>query len=304
MKLFIRNLPYSATEQEIKAFFEDCGECDAEVLLDNRGRSRGSAYATFTTEAATESALKKTGALLGGRVIKVEKATARKRYNNRRRNRQQQTGDEICFGYPVNQQIYIGNIGDMEEEEITQMFMAFGYIIEVDIMRYRKTGIPKGFGFVIFDNANSALNALTLDGAQCYGRRLRVSLAQAKKSYPKEAQPLPKPKHDSYKHHSPLYVPPKVYPGYEGGPIGFIEPQHAFVEGFAHPGYVEARTPPNAIAPMAGGLGQPALTPLSPTEGNAPQSVRHPLQQAPPAQMQQIPALIAGFGNLSFQDRR
>lgn len=302
MKLFIRNLPYSTTELEIKAFFEECGECEAEVLLDNRGRSRGSAYATFTTEAATESALKKTGELLGGRVIKVEKASARKRNNNRRRNRQQQqqTGDEICFGYPVNQQIYIGNIGDMEEEEVAQMFMAFGYIIEVDIMRWRKSRIPKGFGFVIFDDAKSALNALSLDGAQCYGRRLRVKLAQAKKSYPKEAQPLPKPKHDSYKHHSPLYVPPNVYPGYEGGPVGFIEPQHAFI----HQGYVEGETAPNAIAPMAGGLAQPTLAPLSPTEGNAPQSDRHPLQQAPPTQMQQIPALIAGFGNLSFQDRR
>merc|ERR1719262_1738385 len=114
MKLFVKNLPFTTVAGELHKMFESYGKVTVELQRHQSGKSRGSAYLTFENEEAATRAMEKNGELLGGRVMKVMKARPpmsredydQERKRTRRRNNygRKPRGDEICFGYPINQQ--------------------------------------------------------------------------------------------------------------------------------------------------------------------------------------------------------
>jgi len=195
-KVFVKNLPFTTTAGDLHKLFEHCGKVSVEVVKNSHtSKSKGIAFLLFETEEAMELALKKDGELLGGRVMKVIKYYPRphgenRRYNRRRRNYgREPREDEVCFGYPVNQQIYVGNIGDLDEANVHAIFLPFGEIAQVDIMRNKRTGEPKGYGFVIFQNPMAAKAALEMNGEEpVVGRKLKVSAARMKNNYPREGR--------------------------------------------------------------------------------------------------------------------
>lgn len=75
-KVYIGNLSYSVSEDEIKEFFGDCGDITDLVLIKDRetGRSKGFGFVTFDSQQAAESAVKKSGSQLSSRAIKVNLA--------------------------------------------------------------------------------------------------------------------------------------------------------------------------------------------------------------------------------------
>lgn len=58
-----------------------------------------------------------------------------------------------------------------------EAFEDCGEILNVRIVRDRKTGIGKGFGYVLFNDKSSVELALKLDGTDCQGRKMRVQRA-------------------------------------------------------------------------------------------------------------------------------
>ena len=80
-KLFIGNLAFSATEQELEEAFGAFGEIqEAKIILDREtGRSRGFAFVTFATDADANEALALDGQNLSGRDMRVSVATERPR---------------------------------------------------------------------------------------------------------------------------------------------------------------------------------------------------------------------------------
>ncbi|MTI14742.1 RNA recognition motif domain-containing protein [Sansalvadorimonas verongulae] len=80
-KLFIGNLSFRATEDELTEVFSQHGELEeVKIILDREtGRSRGFAFVTFTDEAAAKAALTLDGAAVNGRDIRVSIATERPR---------------------------------------------------------------------------------------------------------------------------------------------------------------------------------------------------------------------------------
>ncbi len=66
------------------------------------------------------------------------------------------------------------------EGEVTQLFMPFGNILTVKIVRDKITGISMGFGFVNFDSNESAAAAMAaLNGRfLADGKKMKVSLAR------------------------------------------------------------------------------------------------------------------------------
>ena len=83
-KLFVGNLAFAATEQDLEEAFGAFGEIEeAKIILDREtGRSRGFAFVTFTSAEAAEAALTLDGRDLAGRGIRVSIATERPRNNN------------------------------------------------------------------------------------------------------------------------------------------------------------------------------------------------------------------------------
>ena len=73
-KLYVGNLPFSATEEELRELFSEYGAvADVTIITDREtGRSRGFGYVTFTnTEGANEAIQALDGKDMGGRVLKV-----------------------------------------------------------------------------------------------------------------------------------------------------------------------------------------------------------------------------------------
>ena len=80
-KLFIGNLAFSATEQELEEAFGAFGEIqEAKIILDREtGRSRGFAFVTFASDDDANEALALDGQNLSGRDMRVSVATERPR---------------------------------------------------------------------------------------------------------------------------------------------------------------------------------------------------------------------------------
>lgn len=86
-KLYVGNLPFSATQSDVEAAFSAYGELDEVRVITDRdtGRSRGFAFVTFANEQDAQSALEMNGQSLDGRSLTVN--VARERNDGGRRGR-------------------------------------------------------------------------------------------------------------------------------------------------------------------------------------------------------------------------
>ncbi len=78
--------------------------------------------------------------------------------------------------------IFVGNLSfSTTEDELRQMFEAFGQVDRVSIMTDRDTGRSRGFGFVEMASNEDGEKAITaLNGSQTGGRTLNVNEARPK----------------------------------------------------------------------------------------------------------------------------
>lgn len=79
-KLYVGNLPFSATEAELRELFEQHGAVDTVNVISDRetGRPRGFAFVEFQEDAGAEAAQTALdGTELGGRTIRVNEAHER-----------------------------------------------------------------------------------------------------------------------------------------------------------------------------------------------------------------------------------
>lgn len=77
-KVFVGNLSFDTTREELEALFAPVGEITEVVVPTDRdtGRPRGFAFVTFaSSELATQAIEKLNGAELGGRNLRVNEAT-------------------------------------------------------------------------------------------------------------------------------------------------------------------------------------------------------------------------------------
>jgi RNA recognition motif-containing protein len=80
-KLYVGNLPYTATEEELRSLFEQHGATTSVAVIMDRetGRSRGFGFVEFETEEAAEAARNALdGADMGGRPLRVNEAQERR----------------------------------------------------------------------------------------------------------------------------------------------------------------------------------------------------------------------------------
>jgi RNA recognition motif-containing protein len=77
-------------------------------------------------------------------------------------------------------EIFVGNLAyTTTDQELRQLFEAYGVVRRVQIMQDRETGRPRGFGFVEMPNAIEAQAALAgLQGASLGGRTLTINEAR------------------------------------------------------------------------------------------------------------------------------
>ncbi|MGI9665958.1 MAG: RNA recognition motif domain-containing protein [Acidimicrobiia bacterium] len=81
MNIFIGNLPYTATESDLRSLFAEYGDIEsAAVIMDREtGRSRGFGFVELAEGARAQDAIKELdGAELDGRPIRVNEAQPRR----------------------------------------------------------------------------------------------------------------------------------------------------------------------------------------------------------------------------------
>lgn len=79
MNIFVGNLPWSASEDELRDLFEAHGNVDSVRIITDRdtGRSRGFGFVEMDDEGADEAIQALDGTEMGGRPLKVNQAKPR-----------------------------------------------------------------------------------------------------------------------------------------------------------------------------------------------------------------------------------
>ncbi len=82
--------------------------------------------------------------------------------------------------------IFVGNLPfTATEDDVADLFAAYGTVDSVRLISDRNTGRPRGFGFVELDDEAARKAIEALDGKDMGGRALKINEA-------KERQPRPK----------------------------------------------------------------------------------------------------------------
>jgi len=76
--------------------------------------------------------------------------------------------------------LYVGNLSfEATEDDVRNVFAAFGEVSSIHMVTDRDTGRPRGFGFVEMADSEAADQAIdSLNGTQLSGRALTVNEAR------------------------------------------------------------------------------------------------------------------------------
>jgi RNA recognition motif-containing protein len=86
--------------------------------------------------------------------------------------------------------IYAGNLSyKMTDQDLTELFGAYGAVTESKIIIDRETGRSKGFGFVEMPNQAEGDEAIKqLNGKEIDGRNIKVNVAKPREEKPSRNQ--------------------------------------------------------------------------------------------------------------------
>ncbi|NWR71426.1 RBM34 protein, partial [Centropus unirufus] len=174
--VFVGNLPVTCTSQELKSLFKAYGQIKsirfrslvpAEDTLSKKlaGIKRKvhpnlkviNAYIVFKEECDAIKALKENGTeIASGFHIRVDIASKATSHDNKR-------------------SVFLGNLSyDISDAAVREHFSVCGGVVAVRIVRDKKTGLGKGFGYILFENTDAVHLALKLNDSVLLGRKIRV----------------------------------------------------------------------------------------------------------------------------------
>ena|SRR5688572_4090712 len=86
----------------------------------------------------------------------------------------------------MSTKLFVGNLSfNTTENELQDLFAAYGPVQQVDMIMDRMTGRPRGFGFVTMENQEDAQKAIAaLNGKNLDGRDLTVNEARPREDRP------------------------------------------------------------------------------------------------------------------------
>jgi len=188
--VFIKNLDKSIDNKAMYDTFSAFGNIlSCKVAQDADGGSKGYGFVHFETEEAALNAIQKVnGMLLNEKKVFVGRFVPRK-------EREKELGEKA----KKFTNVYIKNFGEeLSDEKLKELFSKFGKITSYKVVKDRNEGTPapeeeevecvadesgknKGFGFVSFEDAESAEKAVEeLNGQEMFGKTLYVGRAQKK----------------------------------------------------------------------------------------------------------------------------
>ncbi|NXO52093.1 NUCL protein, partial [Aramus guarauna] len=161
--LFVKNLPYRLTEDEMREVFENALEI--RIVMNKEGNSKGMAYIEFKTEADANKALEeKQGTEIDGRAMVID-------FTGEKSHQDHQKGG----GEKESKTLIVNNLSYAASEETLQELFKKASSIK---MPQTNQGRPKGYAFVEFPTAEDAKEALnSCNNTEIEGRAIRLEFS-------------------------------------------------------------------------------------------------------------------------------
>ncbi|NXH79764.1 NUCL protein, partial [Edolisoma coerulescens] len=158
--LFLKNLPYRLTEDEIREVFENALE--VRIVMNKDGNSKGMAYVEFKTEAEANKALEeKQGTEIEGRAVVID-------FTGEKSQQEHQKGGE-------SKTLIVNNLSYAATEETLQEVFKKASSIKVP---QNNQGRSKGYAFVDFATTEDAREALnSCNNTEIEGRTIRLEFS-------------------------------------------------------------------------------------------------------------------------------
>ncbi|NXI83393.1 RBM34 protein, partial [Rhipidura dahli] len=174
--VFVGNLPVTCTVQVLTSLFKKYGQIEsirfrslipAEDTVSKKvaaikhkvhpNAKCVNAYVVFKEECGAQKALKENGTeIASGFHIRVDTASKTSSHDNKR-------------------SVFLGNLSyDIHDDAVREHFNDCGDIVGVRVVRDKRTGLGKGFGYVLFENTDAVHLALKLNNSVLMGRKIRV----------------------------------------------------------------------------------------------------------------------------------
>ena len=214
-RIYIRNLPFSMTDDQLKGLFKEYDVAEATAVRNPRGRASGYGFITCKTPEQAQAILQAHPTMeAGGRTLRLaqahEPAPRAQRPSRRPRPRRNQDGQFASGRRPTRPRmqrrprnphyvpssqrpilpgcLHIRNLPfSMTDAQLKDLFN--GYQISSATAVHNPRGRPSGYGFVTFKNVDDAAKFLqehrTMEAG---GRTLRLDQAH---------QPMPRAQQDS-----------------------------------------------------------------------------------------------------------
>lgn len=176
-KLYIGNLPFDASHDEIKDYFEQYGEVSDLYIPMRDDKPRGFCFVTMDSESADKAMAELDGVDFLGRPLVV--------------NEPLKKGETLPPRAPraVQFKLYVGNLSFYTTKETLQgVFEEFGEVYDCYLPTDPNTDQPRGFGFITMEQADGEVAITELDGLELDGRFIRVNEAQGKRRGPPPSQ--------------------------------------------------------------------------------------------------------------------
>ncbi|NWV16603.1 RBM34 protein, partial [Origma solitaria] len=188
--VFVGNLPVNCTIQVLKSLFKKYGQIQsirfrslipAEDTVSKKvaaikhkvhpNAKFVNAYVVFKEECDAQKALKENGTeIASGFHIRVDTTSKTSSHDNKR-------------------SVFLGNLSyDIRDDAVREHFHVCGDVVGVRVVRDKRTGLGKGFGYVLFENTDAVHLALKLNNSVLMGRKIRVQRVVTDK---KKAQKTP-----------------------------------------------------------------------------------------------------------------
>lgn len=167
--IFVSNLDYSVTSDQLKDFFSKIGEIsDVRLVTNFKKQSKGYAYVEFTDEFPVEEALKLDRELLDGRPMFVSRCESH-------RSDESKIKFNVCL---EKNKLFVKNLlPAVTKEMLSEVFSKHGNLKEVRIVTFRN-GHPKGLAYVEYLDQTSASQAvMEMDGFELEGQKMSVSIS-------------------------------------------------------------------------------------------------------------------------------
>ncbi|KAF1633491.1 RNA-binding protein 34, partial [Eudyptes filholi] len=187
--VFVGNLPVNCTVQVLKSLFKGYGQ-----IKSIRFRSLVPAEDTLSKKlAAIKHKVHPNAKFVNAYVVFKEECDAIKALN--------ENGTEIASGFHIRvdiasktsshdnkRSVFLGNLSyDISDDAVREHFSVCGGVVAVRIVRDRKTGLGKGFGYVLFENTDAVHLALKLNDSLLMGRKVRVKRCGEKWKAPQKS---------------------------------------------------------------------------------------------------------------------